>query len=130
MIDMLSVIYEKLKTNEVIKAQCGSRIFYYELPETAATDKPFMIIIPLDVPVPVNYGGNTNHSEEYLYQIDVQSHDRKVVKIVQNEIRKELENINLYQQTNGFDEYFNGTKRYVDARRYIGIPFRYQLDTQ
>ncbi|ODJ65730.1 hypothetical protein [Brochothrix thermosphacta] len=130
MIDMLSVIYEKLKTNEVIKAQCGSRIFYYELPETAATDKPFMIIIPLDVPVPVNYGGNTNHSEEYLYQIDVQSHDRKVVKIVQNEIRKELENINLYQQTNGFDEYFNGTKRYVDARRYIGIPLRYQLDTQ
>ncbi|MBD8589198.1 DUF3168 domain-containing protein [Peribacillus simplex] len=121
MTDGLMVIYNQLISNEVIVSFCEDRIKFYEYPETGDTSKPFIVIDPLDVPVPTVYASNENHANEYLYQIDVESTNRLQVKEIQAEIKKELKKLGFGQLKDGLDEYFNETKRFVDARRYRGL---------
>ncbi|QYF82460.1 hypothetical protein KY492_26655 [Brevibacterium sp. PAMC21349] len=121
MTDGLMVIYNQLISNEVIVSLCEDRIKFYEYPETGDTSKPFIVIDPLDVPVPTVYASNENHANEYLYQIDVESTNRLQVKEIQAEIKKELKKLGFGQLKDGLDEYFNETKRFVDARRYRGL---------
>lgn len=125
--DMLSEIYNTLIQNDIIKKYLYDedeedfRITYYEESETRDLNKQaFLIIRPLEVPTPSLYGSDKELNIEFMYQIDVQSMKRKDVKIIQREVRKTLEELNLYQLRNGFDEYFKETKRFVDARRYKG----------
>lgn len=128
MTDMLTKIYEQLVINPIISDKCLNRIKNYSYPETADMSKPFMIIIPLDVPVPYSYGSNTELSTEFIYQIDVQSKDRKEVKIIQQQVKDEMAKLGFKQLANGLDEYFEETKRYVDARRYTGVSRLYDTD--
>ncbi|MBK5446066.1 DUF3168 domain-containing protein [Peribacillus sp. TH24] len=121
MTDGLMVIYNQLISNELIVSLCNDRIKFYDYPETGDTNKPFIVIDPLDVPVPTVYASNDNHAYEYLYQIDVESTNRMTVKEIQAEIKKELKKLGFGQLKDGLDEYFKETKRYVDARRYQGI---------
>ncbi|MBT2615127.1 MULTISPECIES: DUF3168 domain-containing protein [unclassified Bacillus (in: firmicutes)] len=121
MTDGLMVIYNQLKSNELIVSLCEDRIKFYEYPETGDTSKPFIVIDPLDVPVPTVYASNENHANEYLYQIDVESTNRLQVKEIQAEIKKELKKLGFGQLKDGLDEYFKETKRFVDARRYRGL---------
>lgn len=118
--DMLMTIYKTLSNNEFINKSCGNRIKFYEFPETGDMSQPFIIIDPLDAPNPNFYGSNTELSQYFTYQIDVQSSDRIIVKQLQSQIKKELETINFRQLAGGLDEYFKETGRYVDARRYRG----------
>lgn len=121
MTDGLMVIYNQLISNELIVSLCADRIKFYEYPETGDTSKPFIVIDPLDVPVPTVYASNENHANEYLYQIDVESTNRLQVKEIQAEIKKELKKLGFGQLKDGLDEYFKETKRFVDARRYRGL---------
>ncbi|WMX57449.1 DUF3168 domain-containing protein [Peribacillus sp. R9-11] len=121
MTDGLMVIYNQLISNELIVSLCEDRIKFYEYPETGDANKPFIVIDPLDVPVPTVYASNENHANEYLYQIDVESTNRLLVKEIQAEIKKELKKLGFGQLKDGLDEYFKETKRYVDARRYQGL---------
>lgn len=121
MTDGLMVIYNQLISNELIVSLCADRIKFYEYPETGDTSKPFIVIDPLDVPVPTVYASNENHANEYLYQIDVESTNRLQVKEIQAEIKKELKKLGFGQLKDGLDEYFKETKRFVDARRYQGL---------
>ncbi|MFE5430276.1 DUF3168 domain-containing protein [Peribacillus simplex] len=121
MTDGLMVIYNQLISNELIVSLCAGRIKFYEYPETGDTSKPFIVIDPLDVPVPTVYASNENHANEYLYQIDVESTNRLLVKKIQAEIKKELKKLGFGQLKDGLDEYFKETKRFVDARRYQGL---------
>ncbi|MFB6800451.1 DUF3168 domain-containing protein [Peribacillus butanolivorans] len=121
MTDGLMVIYNQLISNELIASLCNDRIKFYEYPETGDTNNPFIVIDPLDVPVPTVYASNENHVYEYLYQIDVESTNRMTVKDIQAEIKKELKKLGFGQLKDGLDEYFKETKRYVDARRYQGL---------
>jgi DNA-binding transcriptional regulator PaaX len=43
------------------------------------------------------------------------------VKEIQAEVKKELKKLGFGQLKDGLDEYFNETKRFVDARRYRGL---------
>ncbi|MGN7392818.1 DUF3168 domain-containing protein [Peribacillus frigoritolerans] len=121
MTDGLMVIYNQLISNEMIVSLCADRIKFYEYPETGDTSKPFIVIDPLDVPVPTVYASNENHANEYLYQIDVESTNRLQVKKIQAEIKRELKKLGFGQLKDGLDEYFKETKRFVDARRYQGL---------
>lgn len=117
--DMLMIIYNALIENELIaNVVTKNQIKFYELPETMSFDTPVVIIDPLDVPSPAYYASNMELSTRLTYQIDVQHSDRKQVKIVQNEIKKVMQVLGFYQLSDGMDEYFKETKRYVDARRY------------
>lgn len=121
MTDMLLIVHEKLKGNSVIAKYCESRIKLYEYPETADDTKPFIVIDPLDVPIPATYASNNNHSFEYNYQIDVQTQSYEITKLLAEAIRLEMRELGFEQLPNGLDEFFKETKRYLDVRRYSAI---------
>lgn len=124
MIDILNVIYTTLSKNDIIHTTCEERIKYYDFPGTGDSSKTFLLIIPLDVPSPTVYSSNTNTMEDFLVQIDVQSNDRLIAKKIQVEVRKEMKQIGFGQLAGGLDEYFPETGRFVDARKYNGLPYK------
>ncbi|ECL1811959.1 TPA_asm: DUF3168 domain-containing protein [Listeria monocytogenes] len=124
MIDILNVIYTTLSKNDIIHTTCEERIKYYDFPSTGDSNKTFLLIIPLDVPVPTNFSSNEAMWEDFLVQIDVQSDDRLTVKQIQEEVRKEMKQIGFGQLAGGLDEYFPETGRFVDARKYSGLPYK------
>ncbi|EJY6074067.1 DUF3168 domain-containing protein [Listeria monocytogenes] len=124
MIDILNIIYTTLSKNDIIHTTCEERIKYYDFPSTGNSNKTFLLIIPLDVPVPTNFSSNEAVWEDFLVQIDVQSDDRLTVKQIQEEVRKEMKQIGFGQLAGGLDEYFPETGRFVDARKYSGLPYK------
>ncbi|CUK50303.1 TPA: DUF3168 domain-containing protein [Listeria monocytogenes] len=124
MIDILNIIYTTLSKNDIIHTTCEERIKYYDFPSTGDSNKTFLLIIPLDVPVPTNFSSNEAMWEDFLVQIDVQSDDRLTVKQIQEEVRKEMKQIGFGQLAGGLDEYFPETGRFVDARKYNGLPYK------
>ncbi|ELN9181309.1 DUF3168 domain-containing protein, partial [Listeria monocytogenes] len=122
MIDILNIIYTTLSKNDIIHTTCEERIKYYDFPSTGDSNKTFLLIIPLDVPVPTNFSSNEAMWEDFLVQIDVQSDNRLIVKQIQEEVRKEMKRIGFGQLAGGLDEYFPETGRFVDARKYSGLP--------
>lgn len=127
--DMLDMIYAAMAENSTIAAECGKRIKYYVYPESADTGKPFIIIRPLSPPVAANYASDKNLSYSFAFQIDVQSHDRKKCKVIQNAVKAVMDELGFTQQSNdGLDEYFEETKRFVDARRYFKVSSLYDTD--
>lgn len=117
--DMLDIIYEKLCEDEVITTECGDRIKFYIYPETGETEKPFVTIRPLMPPLASNYASDKSLGYQFFFQIDVQSYDRKKCKEIQHAIKDVMESNGFSQQSSGLDEYFEETKRFVDARRYL-----------
>ncbi|MBC1952256.1 DUF3168 domain-containing protein [Listeria welshimeri] len=124
MIDILNIIYTTLSKNDIIQTTCEERIKYYDFPSTGDSNKTFLLIIPLDVPVPTNFSSNEAMWEDFLVQIDVQSDNRLIVKQIQEEVRKEMKQIGFGQLAGGLDEYFPETGRFVDARKYSGLPYK------
>ncbi|EOJ8717373.1 DUF3168 domain-containing protein [Listeria monocytogenes] len=124
MIDILNIIYTTLSKNDIIHTTCEERIKYYDFPSTGDSNKTFLLIIPLDVPVPTNFSSNEAMWEDFLVQIDVQSDNRLFVKQIQEEVRKEMKRIGFGQLAGGLDEYFPETGRFVDARKYSGLPYK------
>lgn len=123
--DMLQEIFDLLITDEqlaLLNSQGG--IKPYQMPETYAGDTR-VIIDPLGSPDSI-LGSDTPLSKKFVYQINVESTDRKQCKILQNKIEKLLLTIGFSQMSGGLDEYFEATKRYVDARRYIGYSKLYE----
>ncbi|AVU89705.1 DUF3168 domain-containing protein [Listeria monocytogenes] len=124
MIDILNIIYTTLSKNDIIHTSCEERIKYYDFPSTGDSNKTFLLIIPLDVPVPTNFSSNESTWEDFLVQIDVQSDNRLIVKQIQEEVRKEMKQLGFGQLAGGLDEYFPETGRFVDARKYSGLPYK------
>ncbi|EAC4365487.1 DUF3168 domain-containing protein [Listeria monocytogenes] len=124
MIDILNIIYTTLSKNDIIHTTCEERIKYYDFPSTGDSNKTFLLIIPLDVPVPTNFSSNEAMWEDFLVQIDVQSDNRLIVKQIQEEVRKEMKQLGFGQLAGGLDEYFPETGRFVDARKYSGLPYK------
>lgn len=76
-----------------------------------------------------NYASNKSLSYEFAMQIDVQSHDRKKCKLIQHAVKDVMDGLGFTQQANdGLDEYFEETKRFVDARRYFKVTNLYDAD--
>lgn len=121
MIDSLQIIYDKLMQNDFIVDNCKGRIKFYSYPETADVKKPFIIIDPLDVSSPQVYASDDSHYEKHLVQINVESTNRLLTKSIQSEVRKAMKELSFQQLESGLDEYFETTKRYVDARRYEAL---------
>lgn len=120
--DMLTIIYTHLLQNDVINDLVGpSRIAYYEYGEDKDHTKPFIIIIPLDPPLPGSAGSNQKLNIQHTYQIDVQGSNRLDVKLISSEIEKTMYHLGYGRLPEGLDEWFEETKRYVDARRYRGL---------
>lgn len=126
--DMTNIIYDALTDNETIAEECEKQVFAYNYPESADTSKPFIIISPLNPPIAACYASDKNLCYEFFYQIDVQSFDRTKCKLIQSEVKKVMEDIGYTQQSNGLDELLEGSKRFVDARRYLMQTNLYDTD--
>lgn len=122
-VDILNEIYKKLMENELISSQCADRIKFYSYPETGNKEAPFIMITPLETPFETVFASDQANAEYIAFQIDVEGTDRNVIKEIQNEIRNILKKLNLRQERGGLDTYFDETKRFVDSRRYSGLPF-------
>ena len=116
---MMDHIYQAFVADEYIQQQAGGRIKYYEYPETATMSEPHIIIDPLDVPMPRDFADNQWLTNDYLYQIEVWSKDRKTTKAISERIRKVMWKLGYYQGS-GVDEYDQDEHIFRDARRYRG----------
>lgn len=126
--DMLDIVYEEMKKNDVIMSCCEDRIKYYIYPETADMSTPFLTIRPLVPPQSTSYASDKSLGYQFFYQIDIQSRDRMTCRKVQQAVQSVMTGLGFTQQPGGLDEYFEETKRYVDARRYIKTTDLYDTD--
>lgn len=118
--DMMMKIYDALMADEYISAQAGGRIKFYEYPETATLLQPAIIFDSLGPPLDSDYGDDQPLAEEYLFQIDVWTKDRKLTKELARRVKKVLRENGFYYYAGGVDEYDKDTKIYRDARRFRG----------
>lgn len=119
--DMLTIIYEELLQNSLINEKItADRIGYYVYGEDKDHTKMFMIIEPLDPPVPGVSASNQEMNVQHTFQIDVQGTDRKELKVIQKQVKEVMLSLGYGQLPEGLDEWLPDVKRYVDARRYRG----------
>lgn len=116
---MIFEIADKLKENSYIREHVEERIRAYQYPKPEDLHAPHIIIDPLDVPTPADFGDNTWTTDDFLYQIEAWSHDYEVTKKLSHEIRLVLWSLGFGQQE-GTDEYNEEFNIFRDARRYRG----------
>lgn len=120
--DMLTIIYEALLQNSLIHEKITSdRIGYYIYGEDKDHTKTFMIIEPLDPPVPGISASDQELNTQHTFQIDLQGTDRKELKVIQKQVKAVMLNLGYGQLPEGLDEWLPDVNRYVDARRYRGL---------
>ncbi len=130
--DMMTIVRDAFVANSIIAEETGIKqidkvtneektvyqIKAYEAPETIDTTKAFIIIDTLGPQKTAYFAGNKEMSVQFSYQINVESTSRKKTKLVAKAVKEVMRGLGFWQLQGGLDEYFNGTKRYVDARRY------------
>lgn len=117
--DLLDMVYQIITENEnVMRFVEKKQIKYYEVSENLDMTKPFVVIDPLGPPDGAAYSSNNELSQRVIYQINVEGPVRKDVKRIQQMIKAAFAEQRIRQIAGGLDEYFEETKRYVDARRY------------
>lgn len=123
--DKLTEIYNLLVSNSKLK---NVQIKFYEASENLNYKKPFIIVIPMQSVQENSFGSDKLLSQEMMYQINVESANRMKTKEISKEIYLTLTKNGFNQLSGGLDEYFNETKRFVDARRYKTITKLYDTD--
>ncbi|WP_305808956.1 hypothetical protein [Staphylococcus epidermidis] len=108
----------------MVNEHVGNRIFFYQVEETdeESINLPFIVINSLDPYSPRSFASNNYFNQNFVVQIDVESKEDSITKLVANEITKELFKHYLFKLDGGLDEFFIETQRFVDSRRYEGIP--------
>lgn len=122
--DALNVIYVAMMDDPLIKQEAGGRIKYYEYPDTASVSEPYVVIDPLDSPMPAEYGDDTWLMNDFIVQIDVWSKDRKRTRQVSSKIQQVLWDVGFKQYGGGADEWDKETGIYREARRYRARIYR------
>ncbi|MFD2637691.1 hypothetical protein [Piscibacillus salipiscarius] len=114
--------YEAFKVDPIIQEKVGQRIKFYKYPNTEDLEKgPFIIIDPLDPPLPSDYADNKWLTEDYLYQIEVWSFNKTDRDLVAKQIQQILwDQFNFGNYGGGVDEWDQDLNVYRDARRYRG----------
>lgn len=125
---MIFEICDALKKDSYIIEHVEDRIKAYRYPKPEDLHAPHIIIDPLNVPVPGDYGDDTWLTDDYLYQIEIWSHDYEVTKEVSKRIRVVMWDLGFGQQE-GTDEYDEDFNIYRDARRYRGKAYREDFDS-
>lgn len=114
------LIYDELMKDDYIVEQAAGRIKFYEYPETGDVTGPYIVIDPLDVPMPSDFADNTYLTEDYIFQIDVWTKNRLTTKKLAKRIQDILWKMNFPNSGGGMDEYDKESEIYRDARRYRG----------
>ena len=122
--DIFEYIEKVLNSNAIVNEHVGNRIFFYQVEETdeESINLPFIVINSLDPYSTRSFSSNNYFNQNFVVQIDVESKEDSITKLVANEITKELFKHYLFKLDGGLDEFFIETQRFVDSRRYEGIP--------
>lgn len=126
--DMLNYIYTHLMADNYIREQASGRIKYYEYPATGDVTAPYIVIDPIDAPLPADFADDTWLTDDYMYQIDVWTKNRQTTRKLAAQIRKVMWDIGFPQTGGGVDEYDKDVGIFRDARRYRGKAYREDLD--
>lgn len=116
--DIMMKIYNTLMEDPYINQQAAGRIKFFEYPSTSNISQPFIIIDSLSPPIDTDFADDEPLLEEYLYQIDVWTKNRKLTKELARHVKKALRSEGFYYFAGGVDEYDKETGIYRDARRF------------
>ncbi|GAB1611784.1 hypothetical protein HB162lentus_04280 [Mammaliicoccus lentus] len=119
--NILMYIRELLLNDPFIKSQVDERIHFYKVGENTDTSQPFITITPIDGE-PSTFVSDKYLSETFFVQVDVETYKHQKSLDIANRIRNVLWMNGFKQKGTEFDEPFEETKRYVLARKYLGIP--------
>src|SRR5699024_9643114 len=111
---MIYEIETLLKSDSYISEHVGDRIKAYQYPKAENLHAPHIIIDPLDVPIPSDYADNVGMTDDYVYQIEICSHEHAVIKEVSRRIRLALCDLG-FSQSEVIFEYDHDYKIYRDA---------------
>lgn len=118
---MIYKIYESLIADPLIQEKAGNRIKFYEYPSTENFAGTYVVIDPLDNPIPKDYADNKWLTEDHLFQIEVWSKSLSDRDAVAKQIRQVMwEKLGFSQTGGGVDEWEKDLNIYRDARRYRG----------
>ncbi|WP_256815562.1 hypothetical protein [Cytobacillus sp. Bac17] len=119
---MIWKINDAFLADPLIQEKVGRRIKFYEYPSTTDLEKgPYVVIDPLDTPIPKDYADNKWLTEDYLFQIEVWSKSLADRDAVSKQIRKVMwDKLGFAQSGGGVDEWEKDLNIYRDARRYRG----------
>lgn len=120
--EVLNYVYDVLKKDAFIQSNFENRIYWYEPSENDEVDKAFIIIDPLKPFDTMHYASNTFNSKYFYIQINIETYDWALAHQTLSNISELLCNHSLVPQNDGFDDYFEDTKRYVVTERYYGTP--------
>jgi hypothetical protein len=116
--DVLMIIYNKLLEDPFIAEHARGRIKFYEYPETGDVTRPYIVIDPLDVPLPSDYADDDWLTLDYMLQIDVWTKDRTLTRQLSYQTAEVLWDIGLRNYGGGVDEWDKDSGIFRQARRF------------
>lgn len=122
---MLDTLADKLAE---VPALSNIAIHYFQRPESLSESDSSIVLIPLAPPQQETFGSDNFLQKRFSYQVNVESSDYYKTKRIAHEVEKVFLEAAFYQNTGGLDEYFEETKRYVDARTYRGSSSVYDIE--
>lgn len=125
--DFLTIIYNRLIKDPFIEEKAGGRIKYYEYPATGEVDGAYIILDPLDAPLPSDFADNNWLSHDYIFQVDVWSKDRQLTRQLSFKVAEALWESNFYQTGGSGDEWDRPTGIFRQYRRFRGKIYRKDL---
>jgi hypothetical protein len=124
-LDILTKIYEALIADQEIATQAAGKIKFYEFPDSMSMDVgPYIIIEPMDVPLPRDFADDQYLKYDVFIAIETWSKSRGLTKNIADKIEAILWSLGLVQN-GGLDEYDEGI--YRDVRRYRGKFYRDEI---
>lgn len=104
--DIFEYIEKVLNSNAIVNEHVGNRIFYQvEETDEESINLPFIVINSLDPYSPRSFASNNYFNQNFVVQIDVESKEDSITKLVANEITKELFKHYLFKLDGGLDEF-------------------------
>lgn len=125
MMDILKMIYDALIGDQEIADLATGRIKFYEFPDSMTMDEgPHIVIEPLDVPTPSDFGDDLYLKYDVLISIETWSKTRSLSKKVSDKIELIMWDLGLVLSS-GLDEYDDGIFRI--AKRFRGRLYRDEI---
>lgn len=119
--DMLNEIMKALSTDsDIMDIQKTGGLKSYVRYEKLAENLTSITVTPGGPPLQTALSSNGSLAKHFIYQVSIESTDRMIAKKLQSKVENILISLGFFQMSGGLDEYFEETKRYVDARFYEG----------
>ncbi|MDT2877199.1 hypothetical protein ACQUED_05780 [Lactococcus lactis] len=119
--DMLNEIMQVLATDsDILSIQKTGGFKSYSRYENLSGSLTSITVIPAGPPEQTAVGSNDSFAKHFVYQVSIEATNRMESKELQRKVENILKTKGFFQMNGGLDEYFEETKRYVDARFYEG----------